>query len=500
MSEDQPRASVSRWWVLAVLSLAQLVVVLDGTIFNIALPSAQRELGFSDDARQWLITGYALAFGSLLLLGGRLADYFGRRRMLVIGLAGFALVSATGGFANTVAALVAARILQGVFAALLAPAGLALLATTFPTGPERLRAFAIYGAVSTGGFAIGLLLGGVLTQYISWRACMFVNLPLAGLALIGSPLTREGLRPARSRLDLIGAAMVAVGLVGLVFGLGSAVSDGWGDFRTLVPIGIGCLSLVAFAFVERRSTEPLLPVLILTDRNRAGAFVVGLISNAALFGVFLFGTYFMGDVLRFRPLLTALSFLPVMGTIIPATVLAGSVLGRRLGPRSLMGLGGLIAAGGMAMLARTTTGSSYFPDVLPGLLLLGFGLGLLNVRLQEAATSGVRASDIGVASALIGTTQQIGGSIGTALLSSVAAAATAALLLGAEHRSDLAAEVSAHGFDAVAWCAAALYVLCAIFAGLVFRRQFRRAARRRLLLPGKPRKALRITFRRSSRT
>jgi EmrB/QacA subfamily drug resistance transporter len=469
MHEEQKGISSRNWWVLAVLSLAQLVVVLDGTIFNIALPSAQRDLGFSNDARQWLITGYALAFGSLLLLGGRFADYFGRRKMLVIGLAGFAVVSAAGGFANTVSELVAARVLQGAFGALFAPAALALLSTTFRDGAERVRAFAVYGAVSSGGFAIGLLLGGVLTQYLSWRACLFVNLPLTGLALLGAPLTREGPPPGRPRLDLPGAATVVVGLVGLVLGFGSAVNYGWADFRTLAPIGIGGLSLVAFVVIERHATAPLLPPRVVTDRNRAAAFLVGLISNAGLFGVFLYGTYFMSNVLRFSPLHTALSLLPVMGTIILATTVAGTGLGRKRGPRSLMGVGGLVAGGGMVLLAGANVGSSYALDILPGLLLLGFGLGLLNVRQQEAATAGVEPRDIGVAAALVNTAQQVGGSIGTALLSAVAADASMTLLLGMQHTRPVVSEASARGFDAVAWYAAGLYILCSIVASVMFR-------------------------------
>jgi len=458
-----------RWWVLGVLGLAQLMVVLDGTIINIALPSAQQDLGFGDESRQWLVTGYALAFGSLLLLGGRLGDFFGRKPMFIVGLAGFAVASAVGGLTDSFSALLTARVAQGVFGALLAPAALSLLSITFTTRADRVKAFAIFGAVSSAGGAVGLLLGGVLTEYASWRWCLFVNLPIAAIALAGSALIAKEAKPARQPLDLPGVFTAALGLVGIVFGLANAERDGWVATGTLLPIIVGLGLLLSFVLIERRAAFPLLPLRVVLDRNRGAAYLTSVIVNAGLLGVFLFGTYYMSTILEFTPVQTGLAFLPTAAAIALTTTVAGSRVGSRFGPRSLVTAGGLVSAAGLALLLRTSTDSAYASDVLPGLIVLGVGLGLIYARLQDAATAGTTTEDAGVASAMANTSQQIGGSIGTALLSSIAASAAASFVAGTAPTATLAAEAAVHSYHVAFAVAAGFYLLCAIVGAAGFR-------------------------------
>src|SRR3954469_2326715 len=301
-----------RWWILALLGVAQLMVVLDATIVNIALPSAQNALHFSDDQRQWVVTGYALAFGSLLLLGGRISDIFGRRRALAIGLAGFAVASAVGGAATSFGVLVAARAVQGAFGALLAPAPLSLLQTTFTDPGERRSAFAIYGGIAGAGGAVGLLLGGILTEYLSWRWCLYVNLLLAVPALIGAlRLLHNQARETGARIDLPGALTSGAGLFALVYGLTKAQTDGWGAAVTLGFLAAAVVLLSVFAALQRRSDHPLLPPRVVADRNRGGAYAAVLVVGAGMFGVFLFLTYYLQQTLGFSPIETGLAFLPM---------------------------------------------------------------------------------------------------------------------------------------------------------------------------------------------
>ncbi|MGY4857342.1 MFS transporter [Cryobacterium sp. AP23] len=458
-----------RWLTLCVLALAQLMVVLDGTIVNIALPSLQQDLGFGDANRQWLVTGYALAFGSLLLLGGRLSDFFGRKRMFVIGLIGFAAASGLGGLANGFAPLLVARILQGGFGAVLAPAALSLLTVTFPEKTARIRAFAIWGAVSSAGGAVGLLLGGVLTEYASWRWCLFVNLPIAVVALVGTPLMPRSGRPIRSPLDLPGVATAVAGLVGIVYGLSQAETYRWGSAWVLMPIIGGLVCLVVFVLIERRAASPLLPLRIVLDRNRGGAYLTSLLVNAGLLGVFLFGTYYMSGILKFTPVQTGFAFLPTVVTIVITTSLAGSRLGSRFGPRSLVTSGGLVATAGLLLLLRAGIDTSYISGVLPGLIVFGVGLGLIWARLQNAATAGAGARDSGVASAMANTSQQIGGSIGTALLSSIAASAGAAFIVDKTPTALLAAQATVYSYHVAFAVAAVFYFASAVIGFTLFR-------------------------------
>ncbi|MFC4042525.1 DHA2 family efflux MFS transporter permease subunit [Dactylosporangium siamense] len=465
-----PDARPGRWWALVVLAMAQLMVVLDATIVNIALPTAQRDLGFSDGGRQWVVTGYALAFGSLLLLGGRLSDLFGRKRMFLVGLVGFALASALGGAAQGLTMLIVARALQGAFGAALAPAALSLLSITFPDPKERGKAFGIYGAISGAGGAVGLLLGGVLTEYASWRWCLYVNLVIAAVAVAGGllKLRDEPARPG-GRIDVPGAVTAVVGLVALVYGLGNAESDGWSDPMTLAPIAVGVLVLLAFVAIERRVAHPLLPMRVVLDRNRGGSYAAVGIAGAGMFGIFLFLTYYMTGVLGFTPIQTGCAFLPMLAAIMLSATTAGSVLTPRVGPRPLVPLGALIAAGGMVLMTRLDLDSTYATGVLPGLLVIGLGMGLIFAPTQNAATSGVAHTDAGVASAMINTTQQIGGSIGTALLSSFAASSATGFLAGRTPTPQLAAQAAIESYHTVFWWSAGFFLLCATVSAVLFR-------------------------------
>jgi EmrB/QacA subfamily drug resistance transporter len=467
-----PRAA-NRWIALAVLSLAQLMIVLDGTIVNIALPVAQRALGFSTDERQWVVTGYALALGSLLLLGGRLCDLFGRKRLFLIGTGGFAAASAVGGAAAGFPMLLIARIAQGGFAAMLAPAALSLVSVTFAHDPrERGRAFGIFGAVAGAGGAIGLLLGGVLTQSASWRWCLYVNLIIAAVAFAGAlAWLRDGSRPERVRPDIAGTAAVVLGLVGIVYGLGNTESKGWTNPQTLGAVIAGAALLVIFVLIERRASRPLLPLGVILDRDRGAAFLSIGISGIGSFAVFLFVTYYLEDTLRFSPIRTGLAFLPFVALLIAGAIVSGGLL-PRTGPRPLVPLGGLLAATGMALLTGIGTASGYAAGILPALLVMGFGSGMIFASAQNAATSAVGSGQVGVASAMVNTTQQIGGSIGTATFSSLAATAVATYLRAhaatATHTETIANATIA-GYHLVFWIAAAVFLAGAALAALLFR-------------------------------
>ncbi|WP_432839401.1 MFS transporter [Dactylosporangium sp. CA-092794] len=463
-----------RWLALVVLSLAQLMVILDSTIVNIALPTAQRDLGFSTGDRQWVVTGYALAFGSLLLLGGRLSDYLGRKRLFIAGVAGFAVASAVGGAAGGFAALLLARVAQGVFAAMLAPAALSMLSVTFADdATERGRAFGIFGAISGAGGALGLLLGGVLTQDLSWRWCLYVNLIIAAVAFAGAvAFLRDGDRPERVRLDLSGTVAAVLGLVGVVYGLGNAESKGWTDFWTLGPVIAGVVLLSAFVLIERRVAHPLLPLRVLLGRVRGAAYLSVGICGTGMFAVFLFLTYYLEETLRLTPIETGAAFLPMIGAVMVTSVFSGAVLLPRTGPRPLVPMGCVLAAAGMAMLTGIAANSTYAGGVLPALLVTGLGFGMIFGPVQNAATSGVRPDEAGVASALVNTAQQIGGSIGTAVFSSLTATAIADYL--ATHAATASDPATIAGATLasdhlVFWVASAVFLTCAALSALLFR-------------------------------
>jgi EmrB/QacA subfamily drug resistance transporter len=453
--------SSGKWLGLAFIALAQLMVALDATIVNIALPSAQASLGFSDADRQWLITAYTLAFGGLLLLGGRIADsiVIGRQRAFLLGLAGFAVASAVSGAATSLGMLIGARALQGAFGALLAPAALSLLAVMFTEPRERARAFGVYGAIAGSGGAIGLLLGGLLTEYLDWRWCLYVNVPVALLAGVGASRLLEDTRPPAPdrpgpRFDIVGLLLGSGGLVALVFACGQAARQGWGAAQVLAPLGGGVAALLLFVVQESRAQAPLLPPRIVLDRRRGAAYVCVLLAIAGMFGAFLFLTYELQVVLGLAPLQAGVAFLPISAsTLIVATVLAPRLL-PRVTPRVLMVPGFLLAAGGMGMLTRLQADSGYVSLVLPAEVLLGLGIACVMVPSASLATSGVGPRDAGIASATLNTAQQVGASLGTAVLNTLAASVTAAFL--AANPSATRPDGLVHGYATAAICGAVL--------------------------------------------
>jgi EmrB/QacA subfamily drug resistance transporter len=469
-----PAASSRRWWTLTIVALAQLMVVLDSTVVNIALPAAQADLGFSNGDRQWIVTAYSLAFGSLLLLGGRLSDLIGRKRTFIIGLVGFAVASALGGAAGTFGLLVGARALQGAFAALLAPTALAVLTTTFTIPKERARAFGVFGAIAGAGGAVGLLLGGYLTQDFDWRWNLYINVFIAVIAVIGAVIFVENAKRTgpRPKLDIPGTVLVSGALFGLVYGFSNAETDGWDSPLTWGFLAGAGVLLIAFVLWQRRATHPLLPLSIVLDRNRAAAYISVLIAGAGMFGIFLFVTYYLQVSLKFTPIQTGLSFLPMIGMLIIAAQLSTNIFVPRFGPKIMVPFGMVLAAVGMTLLTRLGLDSTYAADVLPPLMVLGFGMGSIMPASMQTATLGVDRTFAGVASAMVNTSQQVGGSIGTALLNTLAA--TAATDYVASHlpvSARIVAEAAVHSYAVAYWWGAGFFAFGAVLAVLLFRRR-----------------------------
>jgi EmrB/QacA subfamily drug resistance transporter len=461
-----------RWLILAILGLAQLMVVLDATIVNIALPSAQHDLGFSDENRQWIVTAYALAFGSLLLLGGRIGDLFGRKWVFIAGLIGFAVASAIGGFAQSFGVLVGARALQGVFGAMLAPAALSLLTTTFTVPEERNKAFGVFGAIAGSGAAAGLLLGGVLTEYLSWRWCLYVNLAFAGVAAFGAfTLLTNQAQASKPRLDFPGTLTGSAGLFALVYGFSHAAETSWSNGTTVGFLLAGVALLVAFVAIEQRVAHPLLPLRVVLDRDRGGSYLAMGLSAIAMFGVFLFLTYYLQQNLGFSPIQSGLAFLPMTVAIMISATTSQTQLLPRFGARPLIGIGLGMGALGMVYLTGIGAHSSYWTHVLPGLLIMGLGLGNVFAPAMSSATLGVDAHDAGVASAMVNTMQQIGGSIGTALLSTLAASATTDALAGGAARptADAIAQAAVHGYTTAFYWSAAIFAVAAVICTALLR-------------------------------
>ena len=447
-----------RWITLAFVALAQLMIALDATIVSIALPSAQRALGASDAERQWVITAYTLAFAGLLLVGGRIADSIGRKRTFVIGLAGFALASAIGGSASSFLVLLAARAAQGAFAALLAPTALSLLAVTFTQPRDRARAFAVYGAIAGSGAALGLLLGGVLTQYLGWRWCLYVNVPIAVAAAVGGWRVLSGNGGGhRQRVDIPGVIFATGGLVALVYACTEAVSSGWGS-ATVIGFLVGsALLLIAFVVREARAENPLLPLRIVLDRNRGGAYLAAAFAVAGMFGAFLFLTYYLQVVLRYSPLQAGLAFLPLTVASQAGSWGIAGVLMPRVPARWIMAPGALTAAAGMLILTQIQVDSGYLIQVLPAEILLGIGIACVMAPAFNLGTRGVDPRQAGVAAATVNTATQIGASLGTALLNTIAASATAAYLVNVGHSSAAMNQALVHGYAvATAWAAGVL--------------------------------------------
>ena len=458
-----------RWMILAILGTAQLMVVLDATVVNIALPSAQQALHFSNDNRQWIITAYALAFGSLLLLGGRLSDWFGRKWTLIAGLSGFALASAVGGAAQSFGMLVAARAVQGAFGAMLAPAALSLLTTTFTEPSERAKAFGIFAAIAGSGASIGLVLGGALTQALSWRYCMYVNLVFAAVAVAGAMiLVRDSGPRTRPRLDIPGTVAVSSGLFALVYGFAHAQTTSWGNQLTIGMLAAGVLLLGLFVALEGRIRTPLLPLRVLANRNRGASFLSIAVAGGTIFAVILFLTYYLQQTRGFSPITNGLAFLPMTATIMSAAVLGLTRLQQRFGPRALIAAGMTLGALGALYLTQIRVNSSYDAEILPALIVIGAGLGLVFSTSIANATLGVEPTDSGVASATVNASQQVGGSLGVALLSTIAASATARYLAGAHHVPDPVGHAAVHGYAVgFAW-AAGIFAVSAVVCAALF--------------------------------
>ncbi|MEV4437571.1 MFS transporter [Streptomyces sp. NPDC049577] len=474
MSLPELKPDPARWKALIFIALAQLMVVLDATIVNIALPSAQADLHISDGNRQWVITAYALAFGGLLLFGGRLADLMGRKRTFVTGLIGFAAASAIGGAAVNQPMLMGARALQGVFGALLAPAALSLLAVMFTEAKERAKAFGIFGAIAGGGGAVGLILGGVFTEYLNWRWTFFVNIPFAIVAAAGAIAVIHEPAGARnpSKLDIPGVVLATLGLVSLVYGFTRAETDGWTAGLTLGMFAAAAVLLLAFVLVESKVKSPLLPLRVVTDRNRGGVYGSLGLAAIGMFGLFLFLTYYLQVVKGYSPVSTGLAFLPMIATMIAGSTQVGARLMTRVPPRWLMGPGFLLAAVGMLLLTRIDMDTSYASGILPALLLMGLGMGTAFMPAMSLATHGVQPRDAGVASAMVNTSQQVGGAIGTALLNTIAASATTDYFKS--HMTPAAAgnpkllqfQSMVHGYTTAIWWAAGILTLSALIAAV----------------------------------
>jgi EmrB/QacA subfamily drug resistance transporter len=470
-----PPAEGRRWLILGVIGIAQLMVVLDLTIMNIALPSAQRALSFSTVDRQWVVTAYSLAFGSLLLLGGRLADLLGRKMTFLTGLVGFAGVSAIGGASINFTMLVTARACQGAFAALLVPSALSLLTTTFTDPKDRGKAFGIYGAIAIAGGAVGLLLGGVLTEYLSWRWCLYVNLLFASVAFAGGALLLQRQpSPAKPKLDIPGVLLVSGAVFCLVYGCSNAASHSWRTPSTYGFLVAGGVLLLIFALWQFKASHPLLPPRVVLDRNRGGAYVSMFLAGAGLFGTFLFLTYYMQLTLGYSPLLTGVAFLPISAGSAIFSNLSTIVLMPRFGPKPLVGVGMLIASGGMVWLTQLGAHTGYVEGLLGPLILVAIGMGMVIAPSFSTGTFGVVPQDAGVASATVTVSQQLGASIGTSLLNTIYAGAVSSYLAAnaassAVNRERVAGLALAHGYDTTFKWVAGIFAAGALIGATLLR-------------------------------
>ena len=430
-------AHLNKRLALVVLAVAQLMVVLDATIVNVALPDISRALRVTSNADlQWVVTGYTLTFGGFLLLGGKLADRVGRKKVFIGGASLFAVASLVGGLSGSLGTLLAARAVQGVGGALMSPAALSLITVIFQEGKERNRALGIYAAITAGGAALGLILGGVLTEYASWRWVFFVNLPIAAAAIVGALVAVPDSRDENARgFDVLGAVLVTSGLMALVFALVKGNGFGWASGRTIGTLALAAALLVAFVAVQMRASEPLVPFRVFRSRSVAGADIGALLIGAGLFAIFFFLILWMQVVNHYSPVRSGLAFLP-MTLLIGVSAGIGSQLLGRIGPRPLLTVGPLIAGIGLLVLGlRLEPSSSYLTVVLPSLALVAFGMGMTFVALTSAAVAGVPKEDAGIASALLNAGQQVGGALGLAVLTAVAAARTGHLVPGGMQRT-----------------------------------------------------------------
>ncbi|QAY64470.1 MFS transporter [Xylanimonas allomyrinae] len=477
MTSPSPTVHDSRrWWILATVAIAQLMVVLDATVVNIAMPSAQAELVFSDNDRQWVVTAYALAFGSLLLLGGRLSDLVGRRRTFIIGLIGFAGASALGGASQSFGMLVGARTLQGAFGAVLAPAALSVLTTTFVDPKERSRAFGVFGGLAGAGGAIGLLLGGFLTEHLDWRWTLYINLVFAALAVAGGLTFLHATRGRAQRLDVAGAALGGAGLFALVYGFSRAEPEGWGSLWTWGPLVASAVLLTAFVLRQRAAGhDALLPLRVVLDRNRGASFLAILVAGAGMFGAFLFGTFYLQTQLGYSPWETGLAFLPQILVLATCAQLCTNIFLPRFGPKVMVPIGLGLAAVGLAMLTRIDLQSTFVADVLPGLMIMGAGMGTAMPAAIQTATLGVDRDHAGVASAVVSTSQQVGGALGTAVLNTIATSAASAYVTAHATTNPPAGGVLARAaidsYTTAFGVSALIFAGGSVLTGLLFRRR-----------------------------
>src|SRR6059058_597192 len=469
----RPASRVDANAVLALIAVAQFMVILDATIVNVALPTIKVDVGFSEQDLSWVLNAYTLIFGGFLLLGGRLADALGRRRLFMAGIAVFAGASLICGVSQSEGMLLVARGLQGLGGAMVSPAALSIILTTFAEGHERNRALSVWGAIAGAGGAVGLLLGGVIVQVLSWRWVFFINVPIGAVVLALAPrIVPESRSESASKAgyDAEGAVAITLGTIALVFTLIKADSWGWTSGRTLVGIAIAVALIVAFLFIERRHADPLVPLRIFSNRSLAASDATFLLVAAALFGMFFFCTLYLQQVLGFSALKTGVAYLPLSLTLIGASALASRLVDR-FTPKPVLSAGLLVSTAGFVLLTRVSGHADYASHVLPAMIVLGAGLGMSFVPITIAATNGVAAGDSGLASGLLNTTQQVGGSLGLAILSSVSTTRTGNAL----HAGLSLPAALTHGFKGAFVVAAAL---CTVGIGVAV-----------ALLPRRPREA-----------
>ena len=473
MSNESPR---NLRIALIVIAFAQLMVVLDGTIVNVALPSIQHALRFSTTDLEWVVNAYSLAFGGLLLLGGRAGDLFGRRRMFIAGVLLFAAGSFAGGLATSSTWLIASRVVQGAGGAIVAPTALSLIADTFKEGAARTRALGVYAGAAGSGGAIGLVLGGLITNYVSWRWVLFVNVPIAMLLAVAAPRVLAASEKRSGRLDLPGAIAVTAAMTLIVYGLSRAATHDWSDSVTVASLGLGAALLVLFLAIELRSKQPLMPLALFANRNRSGAYVLRMLAGTMTIAVLFFLTQIVQNVLGYSPLKAGLAFLPLgVGVVITAQV-TSRIIGR-LGPRLPITVGALAVAGGLVWLSRISDHAAYLSDIFGPLIILSVGLGLIFLSTTLVAVAGAARHESGLASAVLNVSQQLGGSIGLAVLGTVAAGVTKSNLVNVRPTHELISQAIVSGFTTAFEIGTFLALAGFVVALVVIRGRSRRPAR-----------------------